>query len=141
MAAGSGTAAAEMAMINTIPANGNVLYLSNGKFAERWVKIGERNKWNATVLKAEYGTAVPVQQVADALKQKSYDAVVLVHSETSACTVTDLAGIAALTQVDVSKYQHPVALICGGNAAAEPVWAYYESVGRQKGTIPATERM
>ena len=56
--AGSGTAAAEMAMINTIPANGNVLYLSNGKFAERWVKIGERNKWNATVLKAEYGHAV-----------------------------------------------------------------------------------
>ena len=96
--AGSGTAAAEMAMINTIPANGNVIFLSNGKFAERWVKIGERNKWNATVLKADYGQAVPVQQVADALKQKNYDAVVLVHSETSACTVTDLAGIAALTR-------------------------------------------
>jgi len=95
---GSGSAAAEMAMINTIPANGNVLYLSNGKFAERWVKIGERNKWNCTVLKAEYGTAVSVQQVADALKQKNYDAVVLVHSETSACTVTDVQGIAALTR-------------------------------------------
>ena len=37
---GSGTAGAEMAMINTIPADGNVLFLSNGKFAERWVKIG-----------------------------------------------------------------------------------------------------
>lgn len=96
--AGSGTAGAEMAMINTIPANGNVLYLSNGKFAERWVKIGERNKWNATVLKAEYGTATPVQQVADTLKTKHFDAVVLVHSETSACTVTDLQGIAALTR-------------------------------------------
>ena len=95
---GSGTAGAEMAMINTIPAGGNVLYLSNGKFAERWVKIGERNKWNATVLKAEYGTAVSVDQVAEALKTKHFDAVVLVHSETSACTVTDLAGIAALTR-------------------------------------------
>ena len=96
--AGSGTAAAEMAMINVIPAGGSVLYLSIGKFAERWVKIGERNKWNATVLKAEYGTAVSVQQVADALKTKAFDAVVLVHSETSACTVTDLQGIAALTR-------------------------------------------
>jgi len=96
--AGSGTAAAEMAMINVIPPGGSVLYLSNGKFAERWVKIGERNKWNATVLKAEYGTAVPVQQVADALKTKHFDAVVLVHSETSACTVTDLQAIAALTR-------------------------------------------
>jgi aspartate aminotransferase-like enzyme len=85
-------------MINTIPAGGSVIYLSNGKFAERWVKIGERNKWNATVLKAEYGHAVPVQQVADALKQKHFDAVVMVHSETSACTVTDLQGIAALTR-------------------------------------------
>jgi serine---pyruvate transaminase len=96
--AGSGTAAAEMAMINVIPAGGSVLYLSNGKFAERWVKIGERNKWNATVLKAEYGTATSVDQVAEALKQKHFDAVVLVHSETSACTVTDLQGIAALTR-------------------------------------------
>jgi aspartate aminotransferase-like enzyme len=95
---GSGTAGAEMAMINAIPANGTVLFLSNGKFAERWVKIGERNKWNATVLKADYGTAVSPDQVADALKQKHYDAVVLVHSETSACTVTDLPAIAALTR-------------------------------------------
>ncbi|HEY4329599.1 MAG TPA: alanine--glyoxylate aminotransferase family protein [Phycisphaerae bacterium] len=95
---GSGTAGAEMAMINVIPPGGSVLYLSNGKFAERWVKIGERNKWNATVLKADYGHAVPVQQVADELKKKHFDAVVLVHSETSACTVQDLAGIAALTR-------------------------------------------
>src|SRR6185437_13364665 len=71
---GSGTAGAEMAMINVIPAGekGNVLFLSNGKFAERWVKIGERNKWNSTVLKADYGTAVSPDQVADALKQKHY---------------------------------------------------------------------
>jgi len=96
--AGSGSAGAEMAMINTIPAGGTVLFLSNGKFAERWVKIGERNKWNSTVLKAEYGQAVPVSQVAEELGKKKYDAVVLVHSETSSCTVTDLAGIAALTR-------------------------------------------
>ena len=96
--AGSGSAGAEMAMINTLPAGGSVLYLSNGKFAERWVKIGERNKWNSTVLKAEYGQAVPVSQVAEELGKKKYDAVVLVHSETSSRTVTDLAGIAALTR-------------------------------------------
>jgi aspartate aminotransferase-like enzyme len=98
--AGSGTAAAEMAMINVIPQGdkGTVLFLSNGKFAERWVKIGERNKWNSTVLKAEYGTAVSPQQVAEAMKGKHFDAVVLVHSETSACTVTDLQAIAALTR-------------------------------------------
>lgn len=34
--------------------------------------------------------------------------------------------IAALAQLDVSAYRHPVALICGGNAAAGTVWQVYE---------------
>lgn len=96
--AGSGTAGYEMAMINVIPQGGNVLALSNGKFAERWVKIAERNKCNVTVLKAEYGNDIPVEQVADALKQKKYDAITLCHSETSSCTVNDLQAIGKLTR-------------------------------------------
>ena len=43
--------------------------------------------------------------------------------------------MAALAQDDVSAYRHPVALICGGNAAAESIWANYEALGRQKGSI------
>ncbi|NNM85849.1 MAG: alanine--glyoxylate aminotransferase family protein [Phycisphaerales bacterium] len=92
--AGSGTAAYECAMINTIPQGGKVLALSNGKFAERWVTIAQRNKCDVTILKAEYGNAVPPEQVAEALNGKSYDAVTLCHSETSACTVNDLEKIA-----------------------------------------------
>ncbi|HVU10677.1 MAG TPA: pyridoxal-phosphate dependent enzyme, partial [Phototrophicaceae bacterium] len=46
-----------------------------------------------------------------------------------------VAVLAALKQIDVSKYQRPVALICGGNAAADSVWSYYEQVGIKKGTI------
>ncbi len=93
--AGSGTAAYECAMINTIPQGGKVLCLSNGKFAERWVTIAKRNKCQITELKAEYGHAVPPEQVADALSKGSFDAVTLCHSETSACTVNDLEAIAA----------------------------------------------
>lgn len=95
---GSGTAGAELAMINTIPAGGSVLALSNGKFAERWVKIAMRNNWQLTELKAEYGSAVPVSQVAEALNSKKFDAVVLVHSETSTATVQDLQAIGALVK-------------------------------------------
>jgi serine---pyruvate transaminase len=95
---GSGTAAFEAAMINTIPHGGKVLALSNGKFAERWVTIAERNKCEITVLKAEYGHAVPPQQVADALGKGKFDAVTLCHSETSACTVNDLAAIGELVR-------------------------------------------
>ena len=93
--AGSGTAAYEAAMINTIPAGGKVLALSNGKFAERWVTIAQRNKYDVTVLKAEYGCAISPSQVADALGKGTYDAVTLCHSETSTCTVLDLRAIAA----------------------------------------------
>jgi len=96
--AGSGTAGYEMAMINTIPQGGKVLSLSNGKFAERWVKIAERNKCQVTVLKAEYGHAIPVSQVAEALSKDKFDALTLCHSETSSCTANDLQGIAALTR-------------------------------------------
>jgi aspartate aminotransferase-like enzyme len=93
--AGSGTAAYECAMINMIPQGGKVLCLSNGKFAERWVTIAKRNKCQITELKAEYGHAVPPEQVADALSKGTFDAVTLCHSETSACTVNDLQAIAA----------------------------------------------
>ena len=92
---GSGTAAYECAMINMIPQGGKVLCLSNGKFAERWVTIAKRNKCQITELKAEYGHAVPPEQVADALSKGTFDAVTLCHSETSACTVNDLQAIAA----------------------------------------------
>ena len=47
------------------------------------------------------------------------------------------AVIAALPQLDLSGYQHPVALICGGNAAADSVWQHYTNMGVSKGSIPA----
>lgn len=50
------------------------------------------------------------------------------------------AVIAALLTgvVDVSRFRHPVALICGGNAAAETVWTTYEDMAAAKGTHPRT---
>jgi threonine dehydratase len=47
------------------------------------------------------------------------------------------AVIAALRtgRVDVSSYRHPVALICGGNAAADSVWQVYEDSARAKGSL------
>ncbi len=47
------------------------------------------------------------------------------------------AVIAALRAglVDVSSYRYPVALICGGNAAADTVWETYETSARAKGSL------
>jgi len=46
-----------------------------------------------------------------------------------------VAVIAALAQIDLNAYQHPVALICGGNAAADSIWQHYEAIGLKKGSI------
>ncbi|MEP7292566.1 MAG: pyridoxal-phosphate dependent enzyme [Chloroflexota bacterium] len=46
-----------------------------------------------------------------------------------------VAVIAALPQVDIHAYRHPVALICGGNAAAEIVSANYTEAALQKGSM------
>ncbi len=47
------------------------------------------------------------------------------------------ASIAAINTgaIDLRQWQHPVALICGGNAAAEGVWHYYEDMARARGTL------
>lgn len=37
--------------------------------------------------------------------------------------------------VDLSGFQHPVAVICGGNASAESVFTGYEAIARDKGTL------
>jgi threonine dehydratase len=48
-----------------------------------------------------------------------------------------VAVIAALlhNKVDASSFHHPVALICGGNAAAETVWSTYEDMAATKDTL------
>jgi len=47
------------------------------------------------------------------------------------------AVIAALQTgaIDLSAYEHPVAVICGGNASAESVFDEYEELARQKGSL------
>lgn len=47
------------------------------------------------------------------------------------------AVIAALQTgaIDLSAFEHPVAVICGGNASAETVFADYEALARQKGSL------
>jgi threonine dehydratase len=48
-----------------------------------------------------------------------------------------VAVIAALAQVDISAYRHPVALICGGNAAADSVMqSYYDSALKKQSIQP-----
>lgn len=91
---GSGTAAAEAGIVNTLPPGAKALCVTNGKFAERWAQVCGTYGIEHKDLKLEYGTAVTAQQIESELKAAKYDAVILVHSETSTATVCDLQAIA-----------------------------------------------
>lgn len=91
---GSGTAAFEAGFVSAVPVGAKVLNVSNGKFAERWASYAKTFGCELKDLKLEYGTHVSPAQIETELKAAKYDAVVLVHSETSSATVCDLEGIA-----------------------------------------------
>jgi len=91
---GSGTAAFEAGFVSAVPVGAKVLNVSNGKFAERWASYAKNFGCELKDLKLEYGTHVTPAQIETELKAAKYDAVVLVHSETSSATVCDLEGIA-----------------------------------------------
>jgi serine---pyruvate transaminase len=90
---GSGTAAAEAGIVNAIAPGKKVLNVSNGKFAERWAQICRTYGIECKELKLEYGQHTTPQQIEQELKADRYDAVILVHSETSTGTTCDLEGI------------------------------------------------
>jgi aspartate aminotransferase-like enzyme len=91
---GSGTAAAEAGIVSTLAPGKKALCVTNGKFAERWAQVCSTFGIEHKDLKLEYGEHVSPEQIANELKASKYDAVILVHSETSTGTVCNLEGIA-----------------------------------------------
>jgi serine---pyruvate transaminase len=95
---GSGTAAAEAGIVSAIGPGERVLNVSNGKFAERWASVGKTYGMEVKELKLEYGQHVSPGQMEQELKSARYDAVILVHSETSTATVCDLEAVARVVR-------------------------------------------
>jgi predicted phosphoserine aminotransferase len=60
-----------------------VLSCVNGAFADRWYKVAIANGKQADKIEVAWGQAITPELLADALKKKSYEAVTIVHNETS----------------------------------------------------------
>jgi len=90
---GSGTAAAEAGIVNALAPGKKALVVTNGKFAERWSQVCTTYGIEHKDIKVEYGDHVTAEQIGSELKAARYDAVILVHSETSTATVCDLEAI------------------------------------------------
>ena len=93
---GSGTAAMEAGIINTLSRGDKVLCGDNGKFGERWVKVAKAYGLEVEVIKAEWGQPLDPEAFRAALEAdtaKSIRAVILTHSETSTGVINDLESI------------------------------------------------
>ena len=108
---GSGTAAMEAGIINTLSRGDRVLCGDNGKFGERWVNLCQAYGLAVETIKAAWGQPLDpsaFQAVLEADTEKRIRAVILTHSETSTGVINDLEAIAghvrahgrALTLVD-----------------------------------------
>jgi len=115
--AGSGTAGMEAAIACACPQDKKTLVVDNGKFAERWVKVGRTYGLDVDEVKLEWGTAPQPDMVAEKLAGGNVGAVVVVHSETSTATVCDLEAIAA----EVAKTDAILIADCITSVAALPL--------------------
>ena len=94
---GSGTAAMEAGIINTLSRGDKVLCGDNGKFGERWVKVARAYGLDVEVIQAEWGQPLDPEAFRSALEAdsaKAIKAVILTHSETSTGVINDLESIA-----------------------------------------------
>ena len=95
---GSGTAAMEAGIINTLSKGDKVICGENGKFGERWVKVAKEFGLQVIKIDSEWGTPLNPEEFKKVLKedtQKEIKAVILTHSETSTGVINDLETISS----------------------------------------------
>lgn len=72
-----------------------LLVAVNGAFSERWFLVAESNGVPADRLDIPWGQAIKADQVAEALQSGRYDALAIVHNETSTGVENPIAAISA----------------------------------------------
>ena len=81
---GSGTAAMEAGIANTVAPGEKMLNVVGGKFGERFMKIAKTHGIDTQELAVEWGTAVTPEAVKEALEaDEDIKAVSVIHNETS----------------------------------------------------------
>ncbi len=92
----SGSGMQETGMRNLV--SKDVLCCVNGAFSQRWFDVAVSNGKKADRLEAEWGKAISADQLKDALKKKYYEAVSIVHNETSTGVENPLQQLAGVVK-------------------------------------------
>ena len=107
---GSGTAAMEAGIINTLSKGDTVICGENGKFGERWLKVAESYGLKVITIKAEWGQSLNPDHFKRILENdhtKEIKAVILTHSETSTGVINDLEKISSY----IKNHQNALSII------------------------------
>ncbi len=112
---GSGTAAMEAALANTVNAGEKVLNVVGGKFGERLADISKTHGMDSQVLDVEWGTAVSPEQIKEALDaDEDIKAVTVIHNETSTGVAQDIEAIGkVMKDYDALFIVDTVSSLCG----------------------------
>jgi len=95
-AASSGSGMQEAGIRNFV--RKDVLSCVNGAFAQRWNDVAVANGKTADKLEVDFGEAITPDMLRDALKKKHYEAVTIVHNETSTGVENPLADLCKVVQ-------------------------------------------
>ena len=117
----SGTGGMETAVRNGV--RENVLCFVNGAFSDRFYKICVSNGKNATRFDVPWGQAIKPEMVREELSRGDFDAVTIVHNETSTGVLSPLREIA-----EVVEAQDDVFLLVDAVTSAAAVPIYFEDL-------------
>lgn len=116
----SGSGVWEAASRNCVRDEGRILHLVNGSFSDRWAKVSQDNGKQVDVIEVEWGKAVQPEQLEDALKRQSYDAIACTYNETSTGVLHPLKAYSEILQ----KYPDTLFLVDAVSAyAGAPMFA------------------
>ncbi len=103
----SGTGLQEAASRNCVREGRRILHAVNGAFGQRWAEVSRANGKEVVVVEAPWGKAIRPDQIAEALRDGPFDAVALVHNETSTGLLNPLPEIAQV----VADYPETLLLV------------------------------
>jgi aspartate aminotransferase-like enzyme len=82
--------------IRNLVGGGKVLNCMNGAFSDKWFDVSKKCGKEAVALQAEWGRPIRGEQIREQLKAGGFDAVTVIHNETSTGVMSDIAEIAAV---------------------------------------------
>ena len=102
----SGTGLQEAAIRNCVA--GKVLCCVNGAFSQRWYEVAIANGKQAERLEIEWGRAIQPEMVVEALSIGDFDALIVVHNETSTGVANPIQDLATLVH---TRYPYVTILV------------------------------